>query len=159
MFSISTSIMTCEALWLAVNHLLRVTSSTHKPQQPNSWKRCSPRPKHSTYLPCQVGPCCFTQYRKQSKYRQCRDRSSHGAFTYSDRNWCSSSSAAVARMSGSGSKHLQQMLLNLQPHLQSYFHIHTTILQFCGLCPGQPRWAGTRRYILPSSGFSGAKWR
>jgi len=29
---------------------------------------------------------------------------------------------------------------------------HTTILCLCGLCPGQPGWASTRRYILPSSG-------
>ena len=36
---------------------------------------------------------------------------------------------------------------------------HTTILRLCGLCPGQPGWADTRSYILPSSGFSGAKWR
>jgi len=40
-----------------------------------------------------------------------------------------------------------------------YKHTHTIILWLCGLCPGQPGWAGTRRYILPSSGFSGAKWR
>jgi len=30
-------------------------------------------------------------------------------------------------------------------------HTHTTILQLSGLCPGQPGWAGTRRYISPSS--------
>jgi len=36
---------------------------------------------------------------------------------------------------------------------------NTTILWLSGLCLGQPRSAGTRRYISPSSGFSGAKWR
>ena len=34
---------------------------------------------------------------------------------------------------------------------------HTAILQLSGLCLGQPGWAGTRRYISPSSEFSGAK--
>jgi len=35
-------------------------------------------------------------------------------------------------------------------------HTHTTILRLCGLCLGQSVWAGTRRYISPFSGFSGA---
>ena len=35
----------------------------------------------------------------------------------------------------------------------------TTIFWLSGLCLGQPRWASTRRYISPSSGFSGAKWK
>jgi len=34
-----------------------------------------------------------------------------------------------------------------------------TILWLSILFPGQPGWASTRRYISPSSGFSGAKWR
>jgi len=38
-------------------------------------------------------------------------------------------------------------------------HTHITLLQLSGLCLGQPGWAGTRRYISLSSGFSGAKWR
>jgi len=38
--------------------------------------------------------------------------------------------------------------------------IHTQHNHFTALWTlGQPGWAGTRRYILPSSGFSGAKWR
>ena len=28
-------------------------------------------------------------------------------------------------------------------------HTHTTVLQLCGICPGQPGWAGTRRNIHP----------
>jgi len=28
-------------------------------------------------------------------------------------------------------------------------HIHTTVLRLFGFCPGQPRWAGTRRNIHP----------
>jgi len=37
-------------------------------------------------------------------------------------------------------------------------HTHThNHLQLSGLCPGQPGWARTRRYISLSSGFSGAK--
>jgi len=28
-------------------------------------------------------------------------------------------------------------------------HTHTTILQLSGFCPGQPRWASTRRNIHP----------
>jgi len=43
-----------------------------------------------------------------------------------------------------------------------YTHTHTHNTQpFYGSvdCLGQPGWAGTRRCILPSSGFSGAKWR
>jgi len=35
----------------------------------------------------------------------------------------------------------------------------TTILWLSVLCPGQPEWSSTRRYILPSSRFSGANWR
>jgi len=31
----------------------------------------------------------------------------------------------------------------------SITHTHTTVLQLCGICPGQPRWAGTRRNIHP----------
>ena len=31
-----------------------------------------------------------------------------------------------------------------------YFeHTHTTVLRLCGICPGQPGWAGTRRNIHP----------
>ena len=48
---------------------------------------------------------------------------------------------------------------HVELHIDPPTHTHTTILRLCGLCPGQPGWAGTRRYILPSSGFSGAKWR
>ena len=48
---------------------------------------------------------------------------------------------------------------NTHTHTHTCMRVHTTILQFSGLCPGQPEWAGTRRYILPYSGFSGAKWR
>ena len=49
----------------------------------------------------------------------------------------------------------------IHTYIHAYIHtyIHTTILQLSGLHPGQPGWAGTRRYILPSSEFSGAKWR
>jgi len=43
--------------------------------------------------------------------------------------------------------------------LPSHITHNTTILWLCGLCLGQPGWASTRRYISPSSGFSGAKWR
>jgi len=32
---------------------------------------------------------------------------------------------------------------------QQKLHIHTTILRLCGICPGQPGWAGTRRNIHP----------
>ena len=28
-------------------------------------------------------------------------------------------------------------------------HTHTTVLRLCGICPGQPGWAGTRRNIHP----------
>jgi len=28
-------------------------------------------------------------------------------------------------------------------------HTHTTVLWLCGICPGQPGWAGTRRNIHP----------
>jgi len=28
-------------------------------------------------------------------------------------------------------------------------HTHTTVLRLCGICPGQPGWAGTRRNIQP----------
>jgi len=28
-------------------------------------------------------------------------------------------------------------------------HTHTTVLQLCGICPGKPGWAGTRRNIHP----------
>jgi len=39
-------------------------------------------------------------------------------------------------------------------------HTHTQpFYSSLGPCPGQPGWAGTRRYISPSSGFSGAKRR
>jgi len=44
-------------------------------------------------------------------------------------------------------------------HTHTHTHTHTTILRLSGLCPGQPGWANTRKYISPSSGFSGAKWR
>jgi len=30
---------------------------------------------------------------------------------------------------------------------QTDTHTHTTVLRLCGICPGQPRWAGTRRNI------------
>jgi len=28
-------------------------------------------------------------------------------------------------------------------------HTHTTVLRLCGICPGKPGWAGTRRNIHP----------
>ena len=31
----------------------------------------------------------------------------------------------------------------------THTHTHTTVLQLCGICPGQPGWAGTRRNIHP----------
>jgi len=31
----------------------------------------------------------------------------------------------------------------------SYIHTHTTVLRLCGIHPGQPGWAGTRRNIHP----------
>jgi len=31
----------------------------------------------------------------------------------------------------------------------SALYTHTTVLQLCGICPGQPVWAGTRRNIHP----------
>jgi len=31
-------------------------------------------------------------------------------------------------------------------------HTHTTVLRLCGICPGQPGWAGTRRNIHPQLG-------
>jgi len=34
-------------------------------------------------------------------------------------------------------------------YFKGYTLIHTTILQLCGICPGQPGWAGTRRNIHP----------
>jgi len=34
-------------------------------------------------------------------------------------------------------------------HTHTHTHIHTTILRLYGFCPGQPRWAGTRRNIHP----------
>jgi len=50
-------------------------------------------------------------------------------------------------------------MLHWVQYLGDISFTHTTILQLSGLCPGQPGWAVTRRYISPSSGFSGAKWR
>ena len=34
-------------------------------------------------------------------------------------------------------------------HTHTHTHTHTTILRLCGICPGQPGWAGTRRNIHP----------
>jgi len=31
------------------------------------------------------------------------------------------------------------------------WHTHTTVLRLCGICPGQPGWAGTRKNIHPLS--------
>jgi len=32
----------------------------------------------------------------------------------------------------------------------NYTHnTHTSVLRLCGICPGQPGWAGTRRNIHP----------
>jgi len=28
-------------------------------------------------------------------------------------------------------------------------HTHTTVLRLCGICPGKPGWAATRRNIHP----------
>ena len=39
----------------------------------------------------------------------------------------------------------------------NYTTTTTTIVWLSGLCLRQPGWATTRRYISPSSGFSGAK--
>ena len=49
------------------------------------------------------------------------------------------------------------LLIVTNMHTHTHTHTHTTILQLSGLCPGQPWWAGTRRYIWPSSRFSGAE--
>jgi len=51
------------------------------------------------------------------------------------------------------------VLWELCAQLLATHNTRTTISELSGLCPGQPRWDGTRRYILPSSGLSGAKWR
>ena len=35
------------------------------------------------------------------------------------------------------------------PQYNQYSHTHTTVSRLCGICPGQPGWAGTRRNIHP----------
>jgi len=42
------------------------------------------------------------------------------------------------------------ILLVLTTSIQEiHTHTHTTVLRLCGICPGQPGWAGTRRNIHP----------
>jgi len=47
-------------------------------------------------------------------------------------------------------------LLWMSSHKHTYTQPFYSSLNFVRDNPG---WAGTRRYISPSSGFSGAKWR
>jgi len=39
--------------------------------------------------------------------------------------------------------------VKLQDKTHTHTHTHTTILRLCGICPGKPGWAGTRRNIHP----------
>jgi len=42
-------------------------------------------------------------------------------------------------------------------HARTHTHIHTTILWICEFCPGQPRWAGTRRNVHPLAACLGGQ--
>jgi len=41
------------------------------------------------------------------------------------------------------------MCMHTRMHAWTHTHTHTTVLRLYGFCPGQPRWAGTRRNIHP----------
>ena len=40
----------------------------------------------------------------------------------------------------------------------THTHTHTTVLWLYGFCPGQPRWAGTRRNIHPQKTLCTGSW-
>jgi len=44
---------------------------------------------------------------------------------------------------------LEGILIILGGYVTKKTHTHTTILRICGICLGQPGWAGTRRNIHP----------
>jgi len=43
---------------------------------------------------------------------------------------------------------VKECILDRISSSHSHTHTHnTTVLRLCGICPGKPRWAGTRRNI------------
>ena len=44
---------------------------------------------------------------------------------------------------------VSEQFLNSTSAIHTHTHTHTTVLRLCGICPGKPGWAGTRRNIHP----------
>jgi len=44
---------------------------------------------------------------------------------------------------------ITQTLTHARMHARMHTYTHTTVLRLSGFCPGQPRWASTRRNIHP----------
>jgi len=69
--------------------------------------------------------------------------------TYSPCAGCVIWSLSCFQWSYTERRHWGEELIHRATTLQAHTHTHTTVLRLCGICPGKPGWAGTRRNIHP----------